>query len=407
MRLVSALMALLLVFAVIPTAWANSGSAALDVKHEVKDGKHLITATIPGATQADGEWTLKGQTDIETKKESKSTSVTFELPASLTKQGGVLELTVTFKGKVDNGTEDQELSGNVSVPLDESKPGNDNEKGKDEQNGTNEDQKGSGDEQPGEVPGNYDIMVHQDLNDEGFILFKAEIENAKDVKGKWEFTIDGLDPVTSENGTAVFEDLYQEGEYTLHVKFTGTVDGKEVTLEKDHNFAIPGMKITYTTENGKHVIKAELTYAKEAQGIWYIGVGHLEDEEAITETMSEPDYKGTSFTYTIDKLEPGTYDVVAMFAGEVDGVPMGTGNTISIEVKDGGKTVVLPPKDGDGKDAKKPPIMPVKKSKEMINEAKKGGKLPVTATEYPMGTLFGGLMLLIGLALLKFRTVRG
>jgi len=308
-------MALMLVFAVIPTAWANSGSAALDVKHEVKDGKHLVTATIPGATQADGEWTLKGKSDIETKKDSKSPSVTFELPASLTKQGGVLELTVTFKGKVDNGSEDQELSGNVSVNLDESKPGND--KGKDEQKGTNEDQKGNGDEQTGDVPGNYDIKVHQDLNDEGFILFKAEIENAKDVKGKWVFTIDGLDPVTSENGTAVFEDLYEEGEYTLHVKFTGTVDGKEVTLEKDHDFAIPGMKITYTTKNGKHVIKAELTYAKEAQGIWYIGVGHLEDEEAITETMSEPDYKGTSFTYTIDKLEPGTYDVVALFAGDV------------------------------------------------------------------------------------------
>ncbi|MBN2908216.1 hypothetical protein JQC72_01610 [Polycladomyces sp. WAk] len=405
MRLVSALMALLLVFAVIPTAWANSGSAALDVNHEVKDGKHLVTATIPGATQADGEWTLKGQTDIETKKESKSPSVTFELPASLTEQDGVLELTVTFKGKVNNGTEDQELSGNVSVTLDESKPGND--KGKDEQKGTNEDKKGNGDEQTGDDPGNYDIKVYQDLNDEGFILFKAEIENAKDIKGKWEFTIDGLNPVTSENGTAVFEELYEEGEYTLHVKFTGTVDGKEVTLEKDHDFAIPGMKITYTTENGKHVIKAELTYAKEAQGIWYIGVGHLEDEEAITETMSEPDYKGTSFTYTIDKLEPGTYDVVALFAGDVDGVPMGAGNTISIEVKDGGKTVVLPPKDGDGKDAKKPPIMPVKKSKEMMNEAKKGGKLPVTATNYPMGTLFGGLMLLIGLTLLKFRTVRG
>lgn len=400
--MLSAFIALLLVFAVIPTAWANSGSSVLDVKYETKDGKHLVTATIPGATQADGEWTLKGQSDIKTIKESLSPSVTFELPASLTEKGGTLELTVTFKGKVDNGTEEKELSGSVSVNLDDSKPTN----GMDDQKGTNGDQKGNNG-QSGDVTGNYEIQIHQDMNDEGFIQFKAEIINAKDVKGKWNFTIDGLNPVTSDNGVAVFEDLYDEGQYNLHVKFTGTVDGKDVTLEKDYAFSIPGMKITYTTENGKHVIKAELTYAKEAQGIWYIGVGHLGDENAITETMSDPFYKGTSFTYTIDKLEPGTYDVVAMFAGDVDGVPMGTFNTISIDVKDGGKMVVLPPKNGNGKNTKKPPIMPVKKSKEMINEAKKGGKLPVTATDYPTETLFGGLLLLIGLALLKFRTVRG
>lgn len=152
---------------------------------------------------------------------------------------------------------------------------------------------------------------------------------------------------------------------------------------------------TKQAANGKVKVTAKLD-GKEAEGTWYLAAGpEAADRPVIYEELK--DVKGTTFTYELDvnKLPAGENMVVVAFEGTVDGknCQVGFGGT-GIIVED---DTVKP--DPDNKPQK--PATP-EKGKEAVDKLK-GGKLPKTATSYPVSMMLGGLLLVSGFGLLMFR----
>lgn len=147
--------------------------------------------------------------------------------------------------------------------------------------------------------------------------------------------------------------------------------------------------------NGKVKVTAKLD-GKEAEGTWYLAAGsEASDQPVIFEEIKN--VKGATFTYELDinKLPAGENVILVAFEGTIDGknCQVGFGGT-GIIVED--DTVKPNP---DEKPQK--PDTP-EKGKEAIVKLK-GGKLPTTATSYPVAIILGGLLLAAGFGLLMFR----
>ncbi|AUS10020.1 hypothetical protein C1X05_15065 [Laceyella sacchari] len=153
--------------------------------------------------------------------------------------------------------------------------------------------------------------------------------------------------------------------------------------------------------NNKVKIIAKLN-GKTAKGTWYIAAGS-EDAEA---PQIEAEVKGNSvnFEYVLDitKLNAGENAIFVAFEGTIDGkaCQFGLGYESLLVEEDGGKgdSTVKPNPD-------KPNTKPnPKQGKEGVKQIK-GGKLPKTATSYPVGAV-AGLALLAGGAALMIRNRR-
>jgi LPXTG-motif cell wall-anchored protein len=232
----------------------------------------------------------------------------------------------------------------------------------------------------------------------------ASLENAENVSGKWtaevvggnkvQKTGDVLDKVTLPLGNA--------NHYTVNIEFTGQADGKDIDLKKTLEINIPNVNFSYKTEKGHYVFTATLEGANTAEGNWFMAYGDGDFEE-IRDMVKKEDVKGTTFSHDFGQINPGKYWATVIFMGEVDGVFMVVGKDLGFEVKDSGQVVVTPPK-GDGKGGKGGTVvLNPKKGNEIVNHAKKGGKLPKTATTYPVGTAAGLALLAGGLVMLRLR----
>lgn len=147
--------------------------------------------------------------------------------------------------------------------------------------------------------------------------------------------------------------------------------------------------------NGKVTVTAKLD-GKEADGTWYIAAGkESSDQPAIFDEVKN--VKKTTFTYDLDinKLPVGENVIFVSFEGTVDGknCQFGFGGT-GIIVED--DTVKPNPEEKPQK-----PSTP-EKGKETADKIK-GGKLPKTATSYPIAMTLGGFLLLAGFGLFLFR----
>ncbi|SEM84461.1 hypothetical protein [Lihuaxuella thermophila] len=153
-----------------------------------------------------------------------------------------------------------------------------------------------------------------------------------------------------------------------------------------------------TQEAGENKVKviAKLQ-AKEAEGTWFVGVwpagSSPEKPPVISDELNK---KGTSIAYELDlnKLSAGEYDIYVGFEGTIDGknCSLGFGDTGIIVEDDDVKPAPQEPKK---------PSTP-EKGKEAVDQLK-GGKLPKTATSYPVSMTLGALLLAAGVGMLMFR----
>jgi LPXTG-motif cell wall-anchored protein len=145
------------------------------------------------------------------------------------------------------------------------------------------------------------------------------------------------------------------------------------------------------TGNGKVKVTAKLD-GKEAKGNWLILAGSDAAGKKLEKEFN--DVNGTSITYEFDINDwaTGEYDVYVLFEGTIDGNKCAVGyGEAGLSVED--DTVKPAP------DKHKPTP---EKEKEAVKEIK-GGKLPKTATTYPVSMAFGGLLLAAGVGMLMFR----
>ncbi|MFC7441165.1 LPXTG cell wall anchor domain-containing protein [Laceyella putida] len=152
--------------------------------------------------------------------------------------------------------------------------------------------------------------------------------------------------------------------------------------------------------NNKVKVTAKLD-GKTAEGTWYIAAGKEEADAPAVE--AEVKANSVNFTYELDitKLEAGENVIYVGFEGKIDGkdCQLGFGYDFLNVEEDGNDTNVKPNPD------KKPEAKPTpEQGKEGVKKLK-GGKLPKTATSYPMGAV-AGLALLAGGAVLMVRNRR-
>jgi LPXTG-motif cell wall-anchored protein len=233
----------------------------------------------------------------------------------------------------------------------------------------------------------------------------AKLTSVKDkssVKGKWTLSSDA-DKTTLKNKVK-FDDavlLSDAKDQVVKLTFEGQVDGQNVKVEKTLNVHVPTYKVSVQSVGGKQQLTGTISDAKEAKGNWHFVVGDQDDQNVIAE-QDLNGVTGLTASHTFE-LKEGTYVVGVYFEGEVDGTPviLGFGMEQQLDVKGDGKQTVTPapaPKPED----KKPVINP-EKAKQELSQAKEGGKLPKTATNYPIGTVAGAALLAGGLAMLRLR----
>lgn len=228
--------------------------------------------------------------------------------------------------------------------------------------------------------------------------------------GKFEIFLDGREPgeldwEDGQNGlqaSASFE-VEKPGTYNALVRFQGEVDGKKVTLEAEKTVKFPSEDFRFeVTYDGKRTFGGKLLGAKDAKGTWFIGVYDHHKEDWLLEEHWSDSIASLEYSHPFKDLKPGTYDVMVTFGGVVDGVEAGaTGIVSRVTIKEDGSGEIPNP------DKDKTPVVTDPDKGEKIIENAKGGKLPETATNHPNFALLGGLMFLSGWVLLKFRTIKG
>lgn len=283
-------------------------------------------------------------------------------------------------------------------------------------------------EDPGEetpaLPESLDVTAVPEIDEEGFytgfVRVKGKIDGAKkgdQAKGKWKFVLKD-----TETGEVVDKEVkrskkgirkgawlaaFESGTYEAKVVFNGTFNGEalkvkgstELTLEVP-DYAEFDHEVKYEYKDGKHRVTASILEGEHATGLWLVGLFDMDGNPVVDPAYVEF-HEGKTFTAEFkDKLKPGHYFVGVVFEGAVDGQPGGfIDDSVEFEVKDG-KSITKPGKDDD-----KDPVKPGE-PKKVIDEVKNGGKMPKTATQYPLGMMVGGGILLLGLmvfGIMKFR----
>jgi hypothetical protein len=267
----------------------------------------------------------------------------------------------------------------------------------------------SGDQKPstGEQKQEVEIVVDPKLIDMlevegeyGYALdLRAELKDVSQASGTWTVEVVGGLKNDFKEGKVLDKSisLGTGKHFTVNIQFTGTADGKEVSGKKTVEVNIPDFKVDYKATGGKHELSGKLENVKSAKGDWYFGVGYVDSENALDEKFYDG-VEGLSLSHSFD-LKPGEYVGVVAFKGYVDGVYMVLYDMVEFEVKEDGKGEVKEPSD----DKDKSPVVNPDEGEKILDEAKKGGKLPKTATAYPTGAVAGLALLAGGLALLKLR----
>ncbi|MDQ0415934.1 LPXTG-motif cell wall-anchored protein [Croceifilum oryzae] len=180
-------------------------------------------------------------------------------------------------------------------------------------------------------------------------------------------------------------------------------DKKEVTKE-------PDFITSAVVKNGTLSVTETIKNAKHAKGDWYASVSKdtLPDWTTAPYKTSKLNRSGLVQTFTFKNVKPGRYNVFVGFVGTVDG-RFGEGYfELEVEVKKSGavKQVKKAKKQTTVKTAKASTATTTKTKstttkKETTKPAVKGqgGKLPKTATSYPIATVAGAAVLMAGAGL--------
>ncbi|PTX53719.1 hypothetical protein C8P63_1265 [Melghirimyces profundicolus] len=260
----------------------------------------------------------------------------------------------------------------------------------------------------------------------GDIRVKGKIPGAKkgdDASGNWRFVLKDaegqvVDKVVKKNKEGIRKGAWlwapESGTYKAVVVFKGTYNGQEVklrgsaevTLEVPEFFE-PEHEVIYEYKDGKHVVTASIFEGEHVMGEWMIGIFDMEGYPVVEPRFSDLMQEGKSFTAEFeDELEPGTYFVGAVYYGTVDGQPAGfIDDSTVFEVKEPGSEPQPGDGEDNGKEDGKEPVKPTE-PKQVMDTVKNGGKMPKTATDYPLGMLVGGGILLLGLAALAILKLR-
>ena len=360
----SAFMAFLLVFAMIPTAFAEDGGQT-----GVKDAA--------GTAETDKEGTSdEAEEDLENGDATDFEDVIFPIQ------------------------DDDDTS--------ESKRGNENIKDEEEQSeNKDDDQKTTEPELTVSAGVGYTGV---DGEHDYSVSIGAHLPYKRSADGTFEILLDGRKPVELDwedggnglNASASFE-VDKPGAHKALVRFQGVVDGKEVTLQAEKAVQFPGKGYRFeVTYDGKRAFGGKLLGVKDAKGTWFIGVYDHHKEDRLLEEHYSGSIASLEYTHHFKDLTPGTYDVIVTFGGVVDGVGAGaTGILRGVTIKADGSGEVRDP------DKDKPPVaVGPGEGKKTIKNAK-GGRLPETATPHPGFVLLGGLVWLSGWVLWKLQTIVG
>lgn len=389
-RYFSVFMAFVLVFAMIPAAFAEDGSQPADEDH----------ADIANNTpQSSGGSDAAGVGNENNTPQDDTTGVN---------NGGQDGNDPVGDNQDGNDPGGDNQTGNDPDNDDQNgnNPGNDNQDGNGSDAGNKDDDNPNGDGKDDDENGADTPALDAGylIVDRNVVWVDAVLVNAEKAEGKWEILLDGKagSVDVQDNGLYALAEFVVDNPGTHHavIRFQGTVDGKEVTLEAEKTVKFPGkdfrLEITY---DGKRTFGGKMSGVKQAEGQWYIGILNG-DGQLVAEHVSDPT-TSLSYSQTFKDLKPGTYMVWVAFEGVIDGDEMVVMDHMEVTIKGKGSGGVKDP------DRDKPPVIADPDKGEKIIENAKGGKLPVTATNHPNLALLGSLVLLAGLALLKFRTIKG
>lgn len=384
-RLFSVFMAFVLVFTMIPAAFAEDGQAdvAADDMQQSSDDRD---AAVDNGTGADSD----GQNGND--------------PAEGNQGGDDLKSDDQIGTELGIGDQPEDEPGSAAQE-DGKNPDSGNRDGMDKGAGKNEDDpKGDGKDDPENGTGTPALDAGYLIVDRNVVWVDAYLVNAEKAEGKWEILLDGKagSVEVQDNGRYALAEFVVDNPGTHHavIRFQGTVDGKEVTLEAEKTVKFPGEHFRFEiTYDGKRTFGGKLFGVKQAEGQWYVGILN-ESGQTVAEHVSDLT-TSLSYSHTFKDLKPGTYLVWVAFEGVIDGDEMVVMDFMEVTIKGGGSGGVKDP----GKD--KPPVVADPDKGEKIIENAKGGKLPETATDHPGFALLGLLMLLAGWAVWKFRAVKG
>ncbi|SFS71936.1 LPXTG cell wall anchor domain-containing protein [Marininema halotolerans] len=397
---------------VAPGVVSADGDPVLSVTTEQKADELAVKASVSGEKVEEGHYTF---TIGEDKKESENGEVSFKGLSN-----GKHQLDVTFKGKVDG--QEKELANKVDVAItattdeqpkaDEPAAGNedgtkaDDKKG-DKKDGEDATKPGDKKDQDEKKPQEMSLGFYPEIYDNYVEVQSAIIDgdfnliDAKQVKGTWKIKFKGqaesVYKEVTDSGLRVTEGFIVEhpGTHDVRVSFKGKVDGKKVNLAEVFTFSFPKASIKLNFD-GKDTLGAQLTNAKEAEGSWFVVVESMDSEDVYYDYESDVK-KGLRFSHKLKDLKPGKYWVWAGFEGSVDGYDGGLFNSIEITIKKDGTVTV----DNDGEGGKTAGGTTSEKMDKIVKDIKQGGKMPKTASDLPMFTLLGGVLLAAGLLLLK------
>jgi hypothetical protein len=243
------------------------------------------------------------------------------------------------------------------------------------------------------------MEIHRQLSEAGYTI-KAKLTDVKTAEGTWTFYVDGKKKGTKNNKKtsvsfilSLDDEMVEAGEtkgHVIKIVFKGKVDGKDNKVEGTQT--IPDLKFDYKQEGNNDKFTGTLNPAKKANGNWAIAIADEKGEEII-DFQEAANVKGTSFTRTSKNIKAGTYLVYIAFEGKVDGEETAMIKFLTLEVteEDNGGDIKPPPTDYK-------PTKPVDKGTidQVINNSKKGGPMPKTATSYPIGMIAGLALLAIG-----------
>ncbi|GAA5346664.1 hypothetical protein [Planifilum fimeticola] len=249
----------------------------------------------------------------------------------------------------------------------------------------------------------YTVVDNEQVS--GYVKVYAHVVFEESATGKFEMSLDGEDPseLDWEEGVdkliadGIFR-VKKPGTHKLLVRFAGDVDGEEVSLEEEQAVQFPGDPFNFeVTHDGKGTIGGKLSGVKNAEGRWVISVFDPHEEEGLLEEHESDTTSALEYSHTFKGLKPGTYEVRVSYSGTMDGVKATADGLLTVKIGEDASGGVKDPGKGE------PPVKEDPDKKGDVIKNPKGGKLPETSTPYPAFALLGSLMLLGGLALLKFR----
>ncbi|MDQ0415938.1 LPXTG-motif cell wall-anchored protein [Croceifilum oryzae] len=243
-------------------------------------------------------------------------------------------------------------------------------------------------------------------------VLKAELKDVKEAKGTWKFLANGKTEIISGQGGTSFEFNFANPEVTKKlvdadatygvIQFEGTANGTAIKAQIKNDLKNE-IDTKTSVKNGTLTVTSKIDGAKKAKGDWVAVVrtnleffksGELNEKNVVDADVIENG--GLSSKFTFKDLKPGTYYMGVFFEGTVDGKEKQIGEIVKVVVKKEGKT-------GSDKDTvveATPVKKPVTKqeTKKVVEDAK-GGKLPKTATSYPIATVAGVAVLMVGAGL--------